>query len=524
MHPFRRPVEARVILDNPSSQEMRDLARHEERTTEYGSASYVSEVRSRSAKLTYIVEDGVELGVDQAGMTLEKANALADEVHQYLRDQELIRLDRRMGLNENFSLHCRLYMSKAFARVPYQWDAMLFEPVNPDGQPDLVTIYVPEWPARIIFCHPEAGVTYVLGADYFGECKKSFLRKAMYWQKKRGGIGLHAGSKVIRVLDAQGQRREAGFILFGLSGTGKTTLTMHNHGLSGEEGVAIRQDDVVMLNPDGSCYGTERGFYIKTDGLDESQAVLYHAATLPSAIFENVKVLEDGTVLFNDTELTSNGRGVVQRSEVKGTDDRIDLDCADKVIFITRRDDVVPAVAKLNPEQAAAFFMLGESIETSAGDPTKAGQPKRQVGTNPFIVGAEADEGNRFLEILRRNPNMECYLLNTGSVGKKDDFAGVKITIEHSTTIMKQIARGAIKWTVDPDWGYLVPVEVPGIDYEPLEPRQYYTEDVYQARSDQLRRERRTWLAKYPGLAPEIRAAIEPPAATRDQAVAGARG
>lgn len=136
-------------------------------------------------------------------------------------------------------------------------------------------LYVPEWPERVIFSHPESGVTYILGTDYFGECKKSFLRKAMYIQKKRGGIGLHAGSKVIRVRGESGKTREVGFILFGLSGTEKTTLTMHDHGLTGDEGVAIRQDDVIMLNADGSCMGTENGFYIKTDGLDRFQAVLY---------------------------------------------------------------------------------------------------------------------------------------------------------------------------------------------------------------------------------------------------------
>ena len=63
--------------------------------------------------------------------------------------------------------------------------------------------------------------------------------------------------------------------------------------------------------------------------------------------------------------------------------------------------------------------MLGESIETSAGDPTKAGQAKREVGTNPFIVGPEADEGNRLLQILRENPDMQAYILNTGSIGAK---------------------------------------------------------------------------------------------------------
>ncbi|MDQ7791164.1 MAG: phosphoenolpyruvate carboxykinase (ATP) [Clostridia bacterium] len=510
MHSFRRSVEAKAILDNPSLSELRELARKDERTTEYGSASYITNVRSRSAKFTYIVEDGVKLGIDQQGIPLEKAMPIADEVHRYLRDQELIRVDRRMGLSEGFSLHCRLYISKGYARIPYQWQNMLFEPVNKDEEPDLISIYVPEWPERIIFCHPEAGVTYILGTDYFGECKKSFLRKAMYYQKNRGGIGLHAGSKVIQVKDKDGKRREVGFILFGLSGTGKTTLTMHDHDLEGDEGVAIRQDDVIMLNPDGSCFGTENGFYIKTDGLDESQAVLYNAAISPQAIFENIMVLKDGSVFFDNKELTSNGRGVVLRSEVIGTDDKIDLVRADRIIFITRRDDVVPAVAKLSAEQAAAFFMLGESIETSAGDPTKAGQAKRQVGTNPFIVGSEAEEGNRFLEIIRKNPGIECYLLNTGSVGKNGDFPGVKIKIKDSTTIMKQIARGVVRWQEDPDWGYLVPVEVPGIDIKPLDPHRYYSLDEYDRRNAKLREERRFWLAKYTGLKAEIVLAIEP--------------
>ncbi|MBO8127605.1 MAG: phosphoenolpyruvate carboxykinase (ATP) [Peptococcaceae bacterium] len=510
MHPFRRPVEARVIIDNPSSEELRAMARHEEKTTEFGSASYVTRIRSRSAKFTYIVKDGVTLGVDQQGMEPEKAAALADEVHRYLQDQEVIRLDRQMGLHDDFSLHCRLYITKKYARIPYQWHTMLFPPKNKDGEPDLVSIYVPEWPERIIFCHPEAGVTYILGTDYFGECKKSFLRKAMYVAKKHGWLGFHAGSKVLRVQNKDGVINEVGFILFGLSGTGKTTLTMHDHGLKDPEGVGIRQDDVVMMNERGFCYGTENGFYIKTEGLDESQTVLYHAATSPRAIFENIMVLDDGTVQFDNDELTSNGRGVILRGEVEGTDGNIDLTKADRIVFITRRNDIVPVVAKLSPEQAAAFFMLGESIETSAGDPTRAGQPKRQVGTNPFIIGPEWDEGNRLLDILRANPDIECYLLNTGSIGTRPGKPGIDITIKVSTTIMEQMARGTIKWHRDPEWGYLVPVDVPGIDITPYNPRRYYSAEEYRELTNKLRAERRTWLAKYPGLRKEIITAIEP--------------
>ena len=87
----------------------------------------------------------------------------------------------------------------------------------------------------------------------------------------------------------------------------------------------------------------------------------------------------DGKVDFLDTSITSNGRGVVLRKYIKGTGEGIDLEKANKIVFITRRNDVVPVCARLTDEQAAAYFMLGESIETSAGDPTKAGQAKREV-------------------------------------------------------------------------------------------------------------------------------------------------
>ena len=92
------------------------------------------------------------------------------------------------------------------------------------------------------------------------------------------------------------------------------------------------------------------------------------------------------------------------RRYIKGSGDGIDLEKANKIVFITRRNDVVPVCARLTSEQAAAYFMLGESIETSAGDPTKAGQAKREVGTNPFIVGPEAEEGNRILADPPREP------------------------------------------------------------------------------------------------------------------------
>src|SRR5262249_14924044 len=286
----------------------------------------------------------------------------------------------------------------------------------------------------------------------------------------------------------------------------------HDHGLKEPEKAIIKQDDVVLMTPTGKAYGTEDGFYIKTEGLEPSQTVLWGAATHPTAAYENIAVGANGKVDFVDTSLTSNGRGVVLRRFIKGSGDGIDLPKANKIVFITRRNDVVPVCARLTSEQAAAYFMLGESIETSAGDPTRAGQAKREVGTNPFIVGSGAQEGNRLLQILRENPDMQACILNTGSIGGRDAAPGEKITIKVSTEIMKQIAKEGIVWEKDPDWGYEVPKSVPGVDLARYSPRGHYSPEEYAALVQKLRLERRAWLAQFPGLDPAIPAAIEPKA------------
>lgn len=498
-------IEGKSIHRDLGSTELRELARKDERTTAYGSASYITRVRNRSARNTYVVGDGISLGVKQQPIADQEACRLIAQVNDFLKDRDIIQVDRTMGQHPGCNFACRLYVTKDFARLAFMWSNLLFPPTG--AEPDLVSVYVPEWPERKIIVKPREGITYILGTDYLGEAKKSFLRMAMYRIKEGRGLGFHAGSKIIRVKQGE-TTSDVGFLLFGLSGTGKTTLTLHNHGLSGDEGVVIRQDDVVFINENGFCYGTENGFYLKTEGLEPSQEVLYTAALQPTSIFENVMVKEDGQFDFDDHSLTSNGRCVVLRSELKDADDHIDLVRAHKLIFITRRNDVVPIVAKLTPEQAAAFFMLGESIETSAGDPSKAGQSKREVGTNPFLIGPEAEEGNRLLKILAANPEMEGYLLNTGHVGASSGKTGEKITVKLSAQIMKHLATGDIAWRKDPDWGYLVPDQIPGVDLERFDPASHYTPAQYSELTEKLRQERRVWLEQFPGLDPKIPASV----------------
>ncbi len=482
---------------NPSFERLREISLSEKpQETIYGSLVYRTRIMGRSSKVTEIVE----------GKPTSSQIETIQKVAEYLQGKNLLQIDRKMGLTNPF--HCRAYVSESYAHIAYMWKRMLFEP-EPGAEPDFNSIQLPEWPETKIIADANTCTTFILGSDYTGEMKKANLRMAMYRAKKKGGLGLHAGAKLLKVRDSQGNLSEKGVLLFGLSATGKTTLSCHHHWLdeSKGEGVVIRQDDVVLMRPDSSCTGTEENFYIKTDGLEpEHQPLLYKAAKSKNSIFENVKVLENKDFDFSDDSITSNGRGVVLRKEIGYTDAEIDLPRVDMILFITRRNTIVPPVAKLNDEQAAAFFMLGESVGSSASD-VDPGRPRREVGTNPFIIGSKDQEGNRFYELVKNNPHTECYILNTGRVGLGDG-SGEKITVRDSATIIREIARGTVEWKRDPDWGYEILDSIPGVDVSKFHPERHYTKEQYAALVEELRKERKEWLSQFKELRPEIRSAI----------------
>ena len=497
-HVFNSEFKPKKIIDNPSEDELREWALAQGGIlTEFGNLSVTTKVRNRIAKFTEVV-----LGkIDRENLSFIR------DIFSYLRDREMIMLDRVMCQSDGYKKRCRVYVTADYPRIPLMWGNTLFPPEP--GDPDFVTITVPEWPEKKVLVFPEAGMTLIAGSDYKGENKKAMLRQVMYWAKKDGNLGLHAASKILRI-HKDGKLTDKGFLLFGLSGTGKTSLACHSHWFRPPERVIIRQDDVVILRHDSSAIGTEESFYMKTDALEPAaQPLLYAAAISPRAILENVHVNRDtGKVDFFDTTLTSNGRAMVKRRDIAFTDKDIDLERVDYMVFITRHNEIVPPVVRLSPEWGSATFMLGESVETSAGDPAEAGKQRRVVGTNPFIVGSEEEEGNMFLDILRRNPHIQCFLLNTGKVGGVSK--GQKITVFDSVKILEMIARGRITWKEDKYWGYEVPVEVPGLDLNRFDPGNYYSKDIIQALSDDLKSQRVNWLSQFSGLNRDIVSTLKP--------------
>ncbi len=213
---FSKTFQPKKIIDNPSDENLRERAlQHGGVITEFGNLSVTTQVRSRMAKLTEVIMDEPD----------SKDLELIDEVLDYLKSKEVIMLDRVMCMTPSFKKSCRLYVTAEYARLPLMWGNTLFP--SEGKEPDFVSLAVPEWQEKKVLVFPERGLTIILGSDYKGEQKKAMLRQVMYWAKKEGNLGLHAASKVMRVF-RDGKLVDLGFLLFGLSGTGKTALSCHS--------------------------------------------------------------------------------------------------------------------------------------------------------------------------------------------------------------------------------------------------------------------------------------------------------
>jgi phosphoenolpyruvate carboxykinase (ATP) len=503
---FRPPKAARVI-DNPSPEKLKQLAlkMRNARPTAYGNVNVQTDCVSRSKRSTFLVTDESD-GQNQS-ISREDGLRWAEAQDAHIAGQEMIQIDGFIGHDPEFRTPARLYVEAANANIAGMQQQLYFErDESAEHEPELTVVYTPNLKAegypddRLIMVDLDQGVTRVFNSDYFGESKKGGLRM---WNKlvyEQGGLPLHAGCKIIPTRAG----RRVGLIV-GLSGTGKTTTTFTR-----QNGSLPVQDDFVAWMPDGRVYATENGCFAKTFGLNpDDEPTIYGAVTQPESYLENVSQHGDD-VDFYDTSYTQNGRATFpfRVIESAATDD---IEEANFLLILNKNENVIPAVAKLEGSQAAAFFMLGETQGTSAGGADEAGKFLRVPGTNPFFPLPHDLQGNRFLELLEDYP-LEVYLMNTGRVGgPEDDERSKKVRIKHSSAIVKGIAEGTIEWETDPDFGYLVASHVPGIadeDVDILQPRRLYEatgrKDELEAGIERLKDARADFLGKFASLSPEI--------------------
>ena len=498
-------VRARSVEWNPTAARLRELAERMPncQLTEFENVNVKAAVDARSSRSTYIVDDSTN--ARDRTIPREEYDRIAARQDAYIREHDMVVVDGYIGSDPDFRTRARLVIEASNANVAGM-QQQLYYPVtdeyDPPGWPaDTTVVYTPNLTApgypndRVIAVDLTGGVTRVLNSDYFGESKKGGLRMWNDIVYRRGGLGLHAGCKVIPV---DGEPKTV--LIVGLSGTGKTTTTFTT-----QLGSKPVQDDFVALMPGGRVYTSENGCFAKTFGLDPRyEPTIYDATTKPDAYLENVSVDDQGKVDFFDTSFTKNGRTTWPFSYVDPwPPDQVPP--AEFLLVLNRNENILPAVTRLDRTQAAAYFMLGETTGTSAGGKDEEGKFLRVPGTNPFFPRDMADMGNRFLQLLETH-ELQVFVLNTGRVGGTDDHEGSKkVKIPHSSAIVQGIVQGTIAWESDPDFGYEIASSVPGIDdLEVLQPRRLYERqdrlEEYDAMVARLKGERRDYLMSYPGL------------------------
>jgi phosphoenolpyruvate carboxykinase (ATP) len=505
-------VNAKKVYDDPSAEELRAFTEQmpQCRITEFDNVNVQTRVTSRSTASTFVVTDSSDL-TDQKTMSRAEYERVVKLQDDYIARQEMLVIDGYIGNVEDFRTAARLTIERANANIAGMQQKLFYERTDP-AEPEVQVIYTPNLAAegypdeRLIAVDLDSTpmTTRVIGADYFGESKKGGLRM---WNKivyDRGGLALHAGCKAIPV-----NGDEKVFLIIGLSGTGKTTTTFTTQNDSKPV-----QDDFVALMPGGTVYGTENGCFAKTFSLDpDFEPNIYRAVTSPGSYLENVYQDEHGTVNFFETSYTKNGRAVFSLDDLGEWKDARDLGKVDYILILNWNENIIPAVCRLTQQQAAAFFMLGETTGTSAGGKAEEGKFLRVPGTNPFFPLRQGQQGQRFLELLDSHP-MEVFLMNTGRVGgREDDTRSKKIKIPTSSAIVKAIAEQSIKWSDSQFFGYEVADEVPGVDdVELLHPRKLYERegrtDEYEAFVERFKQERTETLRAYPDLDEEIVRAV----------------
>ena len=491
------------VFADPTPEELRRFTEEmpECRITEFGNVNVQTRVVSRSADSTFVV-DRPSSGKT---MTRDAYDEIARRQDAYLADHDMIRIDGWIGNDPELRTRARLLMEKRYANIAGMQQKLYF-PRDDDADPDVQVIYTPGLTApgypgdRVIAVDLDANVTRVLNSDYFGESKKGGLRMWNNIVFEKGGLALHAGLKVIPT-----SAGDKVFMIIGLSGTGKTTTTFTT-----QNGSKPIQDDFVGLMPGGRAFGTENGCFAKTFSLDpEFEPSIFGAVTKRSTYLENAYQDDTGTVNFFEESYTQNGRAVFEMRDLQTFEDARNVGPVDYLLILNRNENIIPSVAKLDQEQAAAYFMLGETTGTSAGGAAEEGKFLRVPGTNPFFPLPHGLQGNRLLELLTTHP-IETYLLNTGRVGGKDgDDRSKKVKIPHTSACVKAIAEQTIVFEEDPDFRYQVASEVPGFDdLELLRPVLLYEREgrmeEYRAIVERLKVERVEHLQRFTELSEDI--------------------
>ncbi len=301
----------------------------------------------------------------------------------------------------------------------------------------------------------------IINTWYGGEMKKGMFSMMNYFLPLKGIAAMHCSANC----DMEGKNTA---IFFGLSGTGKTTLsTDPKRKLIGDD--EHGWDDNGVFNFEGGCYA-------KVINLDPESEPDIYGAIKRNALLENVTVAEDGKIDFADKSTTENTRVSYPIEHIKNIQPGSSAPAAKNVIFLSADAfGVLPPVSILTPEQTQYYFLSGFTAKL-AGTERGITEPTPTFSAcfgQAFLELHPTKYGEELVKKMKAN-NAKAYLVNTGWNG-----TGKRISIKDTRGIIDAILSGAVNEAPTkkiPMFDFEVPTELPGVDPKILDPRDTYAD------------------------------------------------
>ena len=313
----------------------------------------------------------------------------------------------------------------------------------------------------IIAVNLEKKLILIGGTAYAGEMKKSVFGLLNFLLPTKGIMPMHCSANI-------GPRGDTA-IFFGLSGTGKTTLSADpNRTLIGDD--EHGWSDTAVFNFEGGCYAK----MIRLSA--EAEPEIFATTKRFGTVLENV-VMDPVTreLDLDDATLAENSRGAYPIDYIPNCSDENMGPVPKNVVMLTADAfGVLPPIARLTPDQAMYHFLSGYTAKV-AGTEIGVTEPEATFSTcfgAPFMPRHPSVYGNLLKDRIAKG-SVDCWLVNTGWTGGKYG-TGKRMPIKETRALLNAALDGSLKnveFRKDPNFGFDVPVAVPGVDNSILDPR-----------------------------------------------------
>lgn len=467
---------------------------------------------ARSAADKFIVreatsEEDISWGEYNVSCTEEVFNRVFDKMKAYLKGKDLFVQDGIAGASPEHQIPVRVITTWAWQGL-FTKNMFITEKEAigaPEFVPEFTVLSLPEFlgdpeedhlnSETLILLDFAKRLVLIGNTGYGGEIKKSIFTAINYYLPKKGILTMHCSANV-------GDRGDSA-LFFGLSGTGKTTL-------SADPSRKLIGDDEHGWDENG-IFNFEDGCYAKVIDLSqEAEPDIYHCTQSYGTILENVILdPESGEVdLFDDT-ITKNTRASYPLHFIPYTVPSKTATHPENVIFLTfDANGVMPPIARLSHDQALYHFISGYTSKVGGTEAGVGEAPELTFSAcfgAPFMVFHPA----YYAQLLKRNLEkyaVKTWLLNTGLVGGPAGI-GKRISIRHTRAIMTAALDGGLNevdYEIDPWFGFEVPLTCPGVPDQILNPSASWADaDAYQKSIQQLVSQFKKNMKKYEKSTPQ---------------------